>query len=132
MAECYTLMIRCFNLSEKYRVPVIFLMDEIVGHMREGVDSPAIDEPKIVNRALPPDSDEAWLPYHADSFTEAPRIPPFGTGRNYHITGLIHDERGYPTSGANNAAALITRLTQKIDGNLDDIVTFQQSLPQAN
>jgi len=124
--ETYTEIIRAFNLSEKYRTPVIFLMDEIVGHMREGVEIPEPGSFDIVNRACPDPSEEGWLPYAADPEGGVPRIPPFGTGRRYHITGLTHDERGYPVGPGAKSGAVHTRLMKKIEKNRDDIVRVEQ------
>jgi len=127
--ETYNLIIRCFNLSEKYRVPVVFLMDESVGHMREGVMLPETDSLEIVNRKLPDDNDTEWLPYSAYGKEMTPAIPPFGTGKKYHITGLVHDEHGYPTSNSEKAKQLITRLLDKIENNKDDIITYEEEVP---
>lgn len=126
VSEAFSLAIRCFNLAEKYRVPVIFLMDEIVGHMREGIDMEFLKEKEIINRSLPDMEDESWLPYKEDQETLVPKLPPFGMGKRYHITGLIHDEHGYPTSNADNAHQLCTRLMQKIEKNKEDIITFEE------
>ncbi len=128
--ETYNLIIRCFNLSEKYRVPVVFLMDESVGHMREGVELPDIDTIEITNRKLPDPNDENWLPYNAEGKEMTPALPPFGTGKKYHITGLVHDERGYPTSNNEKADSLIKRLINKIDNNKADIITYEENIPE--
>ncbi len=127
--ETYNLIIRCFNLSEKYRVPVIFLMDESVGHMREGVNLPDADSIEIINRKLPDNNNDSWLPYEALGKEMTPALPPFGSGWKYHITGLVHDERGYPTSNSEKAKQLITRLINKIEENKDDIITYEEYLP---
>jgi 2-oxoglutarate ferredoxin oxidoreductase subunit alpha len=127
VSEAFSLAIRCFNLSEKYRVPVIFLMDEIVGHMREGIDMETLKEMEVINRTIPNMDDESWLPYKAeDKETLVPKIPPFGMGKRYHITGLMHDEQGLPTSNTDKAHNLCTRLMQKIEKNKQDIITFEE------
>lgn len=126
VSEAFSLAMRCFNLSEKYRVPVVFLMDEIVGHMREGIDVESLKETVIVNRRLPDMDVEGWLPFKVDDETLVPKIPPFGMGKRYHITGLTHDERGFPTSDPNKAHALCTRLMEKILRNRSDIITYEQ------
>lgn len=126
VSEAFSLAMRCFNLSEKYRVPVVFLMDEIVGHMREGIDVESLKETVIVNRLLPDMDDESWLPFKADDETLVPKIPPFGMGKRYHITGLTHDERGFPTSDPKKAHGLCTRLMEKISRNRSDIITYEQ------
>lgn len=122
--ECHTLMVRAFNLSEKYLVPVIFLMDEIVGHMRESVTLPSGLE--VIDRSVPADGDSDWLPYKTENDGEAPKLAPFGSGRRYHITGLAHDERGYPTTSPKAVEKLYTRLMRKIELNLEDIVEYEE------
>jgi len=124
--EVYSEIIRAFNLSEKYRVPVIFLMDETVGHMREGIEIPAPGSYEVVDRALPDPDDKSWLPYAVESDKEVPKIPPFGMGRRYHITGLTHDERGYPTNDPAKAEKFINRLMNKIELNRADIDAFEE------
>lgn len=126
VSEAFSLAIQCFNLSEKYRVPVVFLMDEIVGHMREGIDIESLKETVIVNRQLPNMDDESWLPFQTDDGTLVPKIPPFGMGKRYHITGLIHDERGFPTSDPDKADALCTRLMEKIARSKNDIISYER------
>ena len=124
--EAYTLTVEAFNLSEQYRVPVIFLMDEIVGHLREGVRVPDPSALKIVNRALPDKEDKDWLPYRADPETLVPKLPPIGAGRRYNITSLSHDEHGYPTSSTEVAGALSERLMKKIEIARGDIVKWDE------
>ena len=122
--EAFDFTVRAFNLSERYRVPVIFLMDEIVGHLREGVRVPEPGTFEVVNRTLPDPEDRDWLPYRPDPKTLVPAIPPFAAGRRYHVTGLTHDERGYPTSSPAEAQKLVERLMRKIEVNRADIVQW--------
>lgn len=124
--ETYSLIIRAFNLAEKYRVPVIFLMDEIVGHMREGIEIPDKSTLEIIDRAVPDRNDKNWLPYAVENDADVPKIPGFGEGRRFHITGLVHDRRGYPTSNTDTANELCTRLMRKIELNRDDIVDCEE------
>lgn len=124
--EIYGLIIRCFNLSEKYRTPVIFLMDEIVGHMREGFVPPDPNSIGLIERELPDRNNVEWLPYSVKSDSDIPKIPPFGWGKYYHITGLVHDERGYPTSDPIKACALCNRLMKKIELNREDIIQYEE------
>jgi 2-oxoglutarate ferredoxin oxidoreductase subunit alpha len=119
--EAYTLMIRCFNLSEKYRVPVIFLMDEIVGHLREGTEFPAAESLELYERVSSPVMGIDKHCYQVEEGEWAPRLNPFGRGERYNITGLIHDEGGFPTNNKATARALISRLLDKIDRNTEDI-----------
>lgn len=124
--ETYEMAIRAFNLSEKYRVPVVYLMDEMVGHLREGVIIPDKSEIEIVDRKLPDKKDKNWQPYEADPETLVPVIPPFGQGWKYHITGLTHNEKGYPIGAGGEAAGNLTRrLMKKLEVNRDDIIDFE-------
>lgn len=128
--ETYTLIIRAFNISEKYRTPVIFLMDEMVGHLREGIRIPDVSEIEVIDRELPDPDDENWIPFQADPETLIPKIPPFGTGRRYHITGLMHDEQGYATSKPELAHNLVERLMRKIEFHRDEIVDYEEYLTE--
>lgn len=124
--ETYYLTIRAFNLSEKYRVPVVFLMDEMVGHLREGIRIPSPDEIEVVDRKLPDPDDKDWLPYKADPETLVPTIPPFGKGWRYHITGLAHGEKGTSIGAGAGTGKLCTRLMEKIERNKDDILQWEE------
>lgn len=126
VTETYHLIIRAFNLSEKYRTPVVFLMDEMVGHLREGICIPDPDELEIVNRKLPDPDDKDWKPYEADPDTLVPTIPPFGMGWRYHVTGLAHGEKGYSIGAGAGTAKLCTRLMEKIERNKDDILQWEE------
>jgi len=125
--ETYTLIIRAFSLSEKYRTPVIFLTDEIVGHMREGIAVPDPESLEIIDRPVPADvKDPDWKPYGTESDADTPQMPAFGQGGRFHITGLVHDERGYPSGSNAVAERLINRLHRKIEWNLDDIISYEE------
>ncbi len=126
VTECYTLTVRAFNLSEKYRTPVILLMDEIIGHLREGIAIP--EDIEIIDR--PVYEDEVCLkhPYHIPDGKWVPGMKPFGEGEFYNITGLIHDEEGFPTNSNAAAQRLIRRLMDKITSNYEDIVQVEEYL----
>jgi len=119
--EAYDLAVRSVNLAEKYRVPVILLMDEVIGHLRERVVLPPPDEIEIVNRREPQEAPADYYAYRADD-TGVPPMAAFGTGYRYHVTGLAHDEKGNPTNDPASAEGLLLRLHEKIDRNLDDIL----------
>ncbi len=125
--DTYYQTIRCFNLAEKYRTPVILLMDEIVGHMREGIElvpeEELPEEFKIVNR----DNNMVdGKPYACAKGEYVPHQPPFGTGTRYNITGLYSNEYGFPTNDNDIANAKATRLMEKIEKNLDDILDYEE------
>ncbi|MFH1090145.1 MAG: 2-oxoacid:acceptor oxidoreductase subunit alpha [Pseudomonadota bacterium] len=120
--ECLTLTVRAFNLSEKYRLPVILLMDEVVGHMRENIVLPEPEELEIFNRLTPTMPPEWFIPYE-DTATGVPPMSVFGDGYRHHITGLYHDVRGFPTLREDEVEQLFTRLFRKISENFHDIQT---------
>ena len=124
--ETYTLAVRCFNLSEKYRTPVIFLMDEIIGHLREGMELPEPEELEVIDRPTVRYPEPKRLPYHMKPGQLVPQMAPFGCGQRYNITGLIHDETGFPTNSTEEAAKLMDRLMRKIYDNYDDIVQCER------
>lgn len=120
--ETYELTVRAFNLSEKYRTPVILLMDEIIGHLREGIELPETKELEIVNRPTVKYPDPKRKPYQMKPGQMVPKMAAFGEGQRYNITGLIHDESGFPTNSTDEAQKLMYRLMHKISDNYDDIV----------
>jgi len=122
--ETYDLTIRCFNLAEKYRTPVILLTDEIIGHLREGVEIED-DNVEIVDRPIPEKVAAKLAPYKILDGEMIPRMMPFGYGQRYNITGLIHDETGFPTNSNDEADRLMQRLMHKIEDNYDDIVQWE-------
>jgi len=111
--ECFDLTIQAFNFAEEFRVPVMFMMDEVVGHMTEKVVIPPADQIELVPRRHTRKSAEEYLPYatHGDG---VPEIAHAGEGYKFHVTGLTHDERGYPNLTPQTQDKLIRRLQSKI------------------
>jgi len=123
--ECFDLTITAFNYAEKYRCPVFVMMDEVVGHMTEKVVIPAPEDIEIEPRrytTLPPKEFLAFKP-GADLVPDMPRV---GEGYNVHVTGLTHDERGYPDMRPEVQAVLVKRLVEKITKNVDLITLFEE------
>jgi len=111
--ECFDLTITAFNFSERYRVPVMFMMDECVGHMTEKVVIPPADEINVEPRKRTTKSPEEYRPFGANG-DMVPEIAHAGEGYNFHVTGLTHDERGYPNMTIAVQQELVTRLQEKI------------------
>ena len=124
--ETYTLIIRAFNLAEKYRTPVIFLMDEIVGHMREGVELPDPHTLIINQRKMSFHDGANKQCYFVPEGQFVPAMKPFGQGERYNITGLAHDESGFPVNSSEIAGKLIGRLLDKVEKNADDICRVEE------
>jgi 2-oxoglutarate ferredoxin oxidoreductase subunit alpha len=121
--ECFELTMRAFELAERYRVPVIVLADEVIGHMREKVVLPDPAEVKRVKRAAPA-AKAGYRPYAADPDGGVPDMAPFGEGYRWHVTGLFHDESGRPSSKAEVADALLRRLDRKIAKDADALADY--------
>ncbi len=117
--ECYELTIQAFNFSEKYRIPVILLVDEVVAHMREKIGLGGADC-DIFNRVKPSVPPEWYIPYE-DTPRGVPAMANFGDGYRYHVTGLTHDVRGFPTSRPDEVDPFIRRLFRKVSQNFSDI-----------
>jgi len=118
--DCFDIAVFAFNLSEKYRVPVIILSDEIVAHTRETFVPPSPDEIEVFDRVTPTVPPEWYLPYE-DTGTGVPPMAAFGDGYRHHVTGLTHDERGFPTQRSDEINVLMRRLFRKITQGFHEI-----------
>ncbi len=118
--ECFDLTVRAFNYSEKYRIPVILLIDEVVAHMREKVTISDEEDIEVFNRVRPTMPPEWYIPYE-DTPQGVPAMADFGEGYRYHVTGLTHDVRGFPTSRPDEVDPFIRRLFRKVSQNFADL-----------
>lgn len=117
--ECFDFTVEAFNLAEKYRVPVMVMSDENVGHMREKITIP--EKVEVKARSMPEEGPDTYLPYRADPDGTSP-MPALGDGYKIHITGLTHDERGYPDASNPQAhSKLVKRLCNKIRHHTNEI-----------
>lgn len=124
--ECFDLMIDAFNLAERYRTPVMFMMDESVGHMTEKVVIPPADGIDIFPRRyteLPPSE---YYPFRADA-GGIPEMVKAGDGYRIHVTGLTHDEQGMPAMEWRTQEKLVRRLVEKIRKNAPEIVRYEET-----
>lgn len=123
--ECFDVTVKAVNFSEKFRTPVVLLLDEVIGHMRERVELPEPDEIEIINRklpAVPPSEYQAYKP-EADGI---PSMAAFGSGYYYHVTGLVHNYLGQPTQANDLTAELIERLHTKIDNAKEELTLYTE------
>jgi 2-oxoglutarate ferredoxin oxidoreductase subunit alpha len=119
--EIFYLTIEAFNLSETYRMPVLVMTDEMIGHLSERVVIPEAKKIKTVSRPRPKGRKDRFKPFEPGPNGVAP-MASAGEGYNIHVTGLTHDERGYPVMTVETQKAMMARLMGKIQQNLDDII----------
>jgi 2-oxoglutarate ferredoxin oxidoreductase subunit alpha len=122
--ECFTLTVRAFNFAERFRVPVILMADEIIGHMRENVTLPLPGEIDIVERKRPSGAPAAYLPFKPDADGIAP-LAAYGSDYVFHVTSSMHGTDGYSNNDPVNAAWRVRQLHQKLERHRDDIVLTQ-------
>ena len=111
--ECFDLAITAFNISEEFRVPVMLMLDECVGHMTEKVVIPEADRLEISPRrytARPPAEFRLFEPRE----DMVPDMVKAGDGYRFHVTGLTHDDRGYPSMTVDTQDRSIRRLQDKL------------------
>ncbi|MCX7608436.1 MAG: 2-oxoacid:acceptor oxidoreductase subunit alpha [Anaerolineales bacterium] len=121
--EAFDLTVKAFDFSERFRTPVLLMTDEIVGHMREPVELPDFSTIQTFEQHVtePPET------YKAFRNTEdgVPPFVPFGRGYRYHITGLLHDEVGFPTQRLDEIDPWLERVNTKLDRYRDEITLYE-------
>lgn len=123
--EMYDFTIEAFNLSERFRLPVFVMSDEVVGHMTERLKIPFAQDIPIYERKKPRRRPENFYPFEPDDDL----VPPManaGDGYKIHVTGLTHDERGYPVINAEAQNQLVKRLVEKIRLNAQAIIDIDE------
>ncbi len=122
--EILHMTIEAVNLSEMYRTPVVLLLDEVIAHMREKVVIPALEDVRVIRRrkpTVPPD----WYKHFEISPTGVSPMASFGDGYRYNITGLTHDQTGFPTAVSAEITAMLDKLRDKIVKNAESICDFE-------
>jgi 2-oxoglutarate ferredoxin oxidoreductase subunit alpha len=120
VSECFSIIVTAFNLSEKYRVPVIVLSDEVVAHSRETFTIPPADSIEVVDRIAPNVPPEWYKPYE-DNSRGVPTMSSMGDGYRHHVTGLVHDADGFPTDKPGEIEAFTKRQFRKITNGFFEI-----------
>jgi 2-oxoglutarate ferredoxin oxidoreductase subunit alpha len=126
VAEMFTETVRAFNLSERFRTPVVVLADEIVGHMRERLVVPAAGEIEVLNRSKPACPPGEYRPYDVSN-GDVPPMADFGQGFRFHVTGLSHDATGFPTSDPATVHPDQVRMARKIYGRVTEIEKWEET-----
>ncbi len=124
--DLFAMTVEAFNISETYRTPVILLLDEVVGHMREKLVVPEPGEIRLVERLRT--SVEEGTDYHPYLPREDGRLPmsDFGGVHRYNVTGLMHDMWGFPSNNPKIAHGLMRHLIDKIEGHVDDMTYLNE------
>lgn len=124
--EAFDVGVMAVNYSERFRTPVIILLDEVVGHMREKVVLPETKDIEVYPRRKPAGTKaEGFKPY-TPMADLVPNPADFGTGHRIHVTGLVHDETGFPTGSAQVTEDTIKRLHEKISRVQDEITHYDE------
>jgi len=124
VAECFDLTVTAFNHAERFRTPVILLLDEVVAHMREKVTLPAPETIEVIDRRRPTVPPDWYIPYKTDA-SLVPQLADLGDGHRYHVTGLVHDHRGFPTRRPDEVEPFYARLFSKISRNFGELERVQ-------
>lgn len=127
VSDCFSITVNAFNLSEKYRVPVIILSDEMVAHTRESISLPDPGAVEVVDRITPNVPPEWYLPYE-DNSRGVPPMAAMGRGYRHHVTGLTHDTHGFPTQKTEEIDAFMKRQFRKVTNGFYEIQMVKKTL----
>ncbi|MGV8074364.1 MAG: 2-oxoacid:acceptor oxidoreductase subunit alpha [Syntrophobacteraceae bacterium] len=127
--DCFDITVKAFNLSEKFRIPVVILSDEVVAHTREAIRLPHPEELEIIDRIRPDMPPEWYIPYE-DNSRGVPPMGIFGDGYRYHVTGLFHDARGFPTQRPEEIEHFVKRLHRKIEQHFFEIIMVDEEMTE--
>jgi len=124
--DVFSVTVDAFNISETYRTPVVLLLDEVVGHTRERVVIPDIEEIPLVERLRT--AVKGGVDYHPYLPREDGRLPmsDFGGVHRYNVTGLFHDMWGFPSNNPQVVHGLLRHLTDKIENYTDQIARYKE------
>jgi len=123
--ECFTMTVDCLNLAELYRTPVVLLMDEVIGHMRESVAFPQAGTFSLDIRREPSHGLGDYCPFDECGEVIAP-LSPYGGEYRFHVTGLTHDKRGFPTMVPEEVVHKIHHIVEKIEDDADSLARYEE------
>ncbi len=124
--DVFKITVAAFNIAETYRTPVIILLDEVIGHMREKLEIPGPGEIPVVERLRT--SVKKGVDYHPYLPREDGRLPmsDFGSEHRYNVTGLFHDMWGFPSNDPKVVSGLLRHLIDKIENNVNEISMYKE------
>lgn len=124
--ECFDMMVKAFNLAERFRTPVVLMPDEIVGHMRENIILPAPGELPVTDRVKPSCKPEEYKPFHIENLDDVAPLASYGSDYVFHITSSMHGESGFSQNDPENAQRKISHLYAKIYDHLEEITEVRE------
>ena len=124
--DVFDITVEAFNLAETYRTPVVLLLDEVIGHMREKLVIPEKGSRPVVDRLRT--SVPKGVDYHPYLPREDGRLPmsDFGGEHRYNVTGLFHDMWGFPNNNPQVVSELLRHLVDKIENNVNNIAMYKE------
>jgi 2-oxoglutarate ferredoxin oxidoreductase subunit alpha len=125
--EAFEETVRAFNLAERFRTPVTVLTDEVLGHMREMMNMPLPGELDVFNR-VKPNVPSDWYKHFELTPTLVGPMASFGEGYRYNITGLTHDQEGFPTNVPSEIKEKLDKLKNKIERYTDEIYKMRTEM----
>jgi len=125
--ETYSLTVKAVNLAERFRTPVILLLDEVIAHLREGVVMPDPRKLVLAERPRPQGGRDTYRPFDGHP-GEVPPVADFGTGYHCNVTGLVHDDVGHPSGSPQITDRLIRRLTGKVEAHKEEIIHWEETM----
>jgi len=126
--QSFDLTIKAFDLSEKFRTPVILLTDEIIGHMREPVELPDFETVRLPEYRIT-EAGEEYVPYRNEP-GDVPPLANFGIGHRYHITGLMHIEKGFSTQSMAEIDPWLERVNTKLEKHIEEVTMVEEDYQQ--
>jgi len=128
--ECLDFTVEASNLSEKYRTPVVVMTDGEMGHLRERIVIPDEKDLKLINRVEATIAKDKYIPFTNSQTvkgSKVPDFPTFGTGYHTYVTGLTHNEKGFPaTDKQKDHERLVKRITEKITDDADKLTKVEK------
>jgi len=125
--EAFEETVRAFNLSERFRTPVTVLTDEVLGHMREMMIMPEPGELEVKER-IKPNVPSDWYKHFELTPTFVSPMASFGDGYRYNVTGLTHDQEGFPTNVASEIREKLDKLRNKIERFTGEIYKLRSEM----
>jgi 2-oxoglutarate ferredoxin oxidoreductase subunit alpha len=127
--ECFEQTVKAFNFAERFRTPVTVLTDEVIGHMREAIVLPEEGELEVINRERP-DVPTEWYHHYEITPSLVSPMAGYGDGYRFHVTGLTHDQDGFPTAKPVEIQQKLDKIRNKIMRFTDELVQLETEMTE--